>query len=94
MKILNTDGNNGPTLIKIFSCNNCKFLGGATVAFGGMPYKCYHDEIVKNTKSTFQLFSGDIGYDKITPEYCPFLFKKMMKEKLKEINKKLNGTNK
>ena len=74
MKILNSDGNNGPKLIKIFSCDNCKFLGSATVTFGGMPYKCYHDDIVKNTKSTYHLFSGDIGYDKITPEYCPFLY--------------------
>lgn len=90
MKILNVDGVDGPSLIKIFSCDNCKYLGNASVAFGGLPYKCYHNDIVKNYKSTLQMFNGDISYDKITPDYCPFLFKKMLKEKLEEINNNLN----
>lgn len=90
MKLLNPDSVDGPIMIKIFSCNNCRFLGQATSAFGGLPYKCYHNDVVKNYKSSQQLFNGDIGYDKITPDDCPLLFKKMLKEKLEEINNNLN----
>jgi hypothetical protein len=90
MKILNSDGIDGPILKKIFSCENCKYLGNATVGLGGLPYKCYHNDIISSFKSKYDMFSGDISSEKTTPYFCPFLFKKERLEKIKNINDENN----
>lgn len=76
---------NGPILIKVFSCNDCIYLKNATLRYSHTvrnPYSCYHDDIVMK-KNGPQLMLGNIGPDKITPDFCPFLFKRNRIEKLK-----------
>jgi len=88
---------NGPKIKKIFSCDGCEFLDLSTFGkysknsniqkmLSNTPYKCYHDNIVKNQNS-FDLMAGDINEYKITPTFCPFLMNKMRNEKLKELTK-------
>lgn len=73
----------GPILTRLFSCKECTHLKTAAIGYNTKkPYCCYHDEIIKN-KNGPQLMLGNIGSDKITPEFCPFLFKKTRVEKLK-----------
>ena len=40
---------------------------------------------MKETKANMNIMIGDIGPDKITPDFCPFIVKKLRNEKLKEI---------
>ena len=88
MTLLNINGTDGPVLKQIFTCDSCRYLSKS--AFGQYnkktPYKCYHDDIMKDTKSNMNIMIGDISADKITPEFCPFLVKKMRNEKLKELD--------
>ena len=82
---MNPDGKDGPTLISIFSCKDCKYLGKPVIgAYGGFPYKCYHDDMIRDKSSPY-LMTGNIGEDKITPSFCPFLLKKTRYEKLNEL---------
>jgi len=86
MTLLNIDGTDGPVLKQIFTCTDCKFLSKSTFGhYGKTPYKCYHDDIMKETKANMNIMIGDIGPDKITPDFCPFIVKKLRNEKLKEI---------
>jgi len=85
VKLLNINGDEGPTLKKFFTCDNCKFLGTSAISFSNEPYKCYHDDFIKQNLTTFKLMSGDINSDKITPSFCPFIISKIRKEKLKEL---------
>ncbi len=71
----------GPVLLRVFSCKDCINLKKAGIS-SKKPYSCYHEKIVMG-KSSPQLMLGDIGSDKITPEFCPFLFKRNRVEKLK-----------
>lgn len=74
---------NGPILIKVFSCKDCIYLKNSALGYGTKnPYSCYHEDIVMK-KNGPQLMLGNIGFDKITPEFCPFLFKRNRIEKLK-----------
>ena len=88
MRLLNINGDDGPILKKFFTCDNCKFLGNSAVSFSTNPYKCYYDDVLKKDLSSFKLMWGDIGENKITPLFCPFIIKKIRNEKLKEINEK------
>lgn len=81
---MNVNGNEGPTLIKIFSCSNCKYLSNKTLNNITFKYKCYHDDIIKNA-NRFDIMLGDVSYDKITPDFCPFLKSKIRSEKLKQL---------
>lgn len=83
---MNINGKNGPTLKKIFSCDNCKYLINITLnnITHKYQYKCYHDDIIKNN-NRFNIMMGDVSADKITPYFCPFLINKMRNEKLKEL---------
>jgi hypothetical protein len=84
---LNINGKDGPTLKQIFTCEGCKWLSNSVLGSmgGSKPFKCFHDETVTKYNSSFNLMSGDIGVEMITPEICPYLIKKMRTEKLKEI---------
>jgi len=73
----------GPILLKVFSCKDCEHLKNAALGYSTKkPYSCYHDKIIMG-KNSPQLMLGNIGSDKITPEFCPFLFKQNRIEKLK-----------
>ena len=73
----------GPLLIRVFTCKDCIYLKNSPISFNTKkPYSCYHDNIVM-LKNGPQLMLGNIGSDKITPEFCPFLFKRQRVEKLK-----------
>jgi hypothetical protein len=73
----------GPILLKIFSCKDCEHLKKASLGYSTKnPYSCYHNDIIMK-KNGPQIMLGDIGKDKITPEFCPFIFKKTRLEKLK-----------
>lgn len=89
MKNLNKDGINGPFLKELFSCEKCKYLSTSTLnqIDKHMPYKCTHDNIIKN-QNTYRLMTGDINNYKITPDFCPFLIKVTRKEKINKINEK------
>jgi hypothetical protein len=78
---------NGPTLIKVFTCEGCRYLSHNTLLGD---YKCYHDKIIKKDLTSYSLLVGDIKYDKITPAFCPFLLRKIRSEKIKKINDKYN----
>ena len=93
MKNLNENGNDGPTLIKIFSCEKCRFLGNAAIGLYFSPYKCLHNDVIKNNRTSFDLSKGDISKDKITPDFCPYIFKKERYEKLIELKKRNNDGN-
>jgi hypothetical protein len=82
--MLNPDGNDGPSVKSVFSCADCKYLGESVIAYGKKPYKCFHEETLKYSR-TINL-NGDISIDKITPSFCPLLMKKLRAQKLKEIN--------
>lgn len=87
MKWLNkNNGNNGPKIKRVFTCEKCKFLCEATVFSKYNPYKCFHNDIIKD-QASYNLMNGDIGSDKIAPEFCPYLAKKTRLEKLKRIEK-------
>jgi len=72
----------GPVLLRIFSCKDCEHLKKASIGLAKNPYSCYHNDIIMK-KNGPQIMLGDIGKDKITPEFCPFLFKRQRVEKLK-----------
>lgn len=74
----------GPILLKIFSCKNCEHLKKATLFINGSPYTCFHNNVIKGMNGV-QLISGRIGKDKVTPEFCPFLFIQERVEKLKSL---------
>jgi hypothetical protein len=77
---LNINGNDGPTLKKVFTCEDCKWLSKAS--FNG--FICLHSDLVLN-KTSFQLMLGSINNDKITPKNCPYLKQKERVEKLKQL---------
>ena len=81
---MNINGNDGPTLKKVFSCDGCKWLSNSVLG-GQKPFKCFHDELITKYNTSFNLMLGDIGNELITPEICPYLMKKMRAEKLKEL---------
>ena len=83
------EGIDGPSLIKIFSCENCRFLGKSTVVLNKLTYKCLHNDVIKSNMSTYSILTGNIGKEKITPYFCPYIFKKDRYEKLKQL-KELN----
>ena len=85
---MNPNGIDGPTLKKLFTCENCKWLSNSVLGglSGKKPFKCYHDSFVNGYNTSFDLMMGNIGEDLITPENCPYLIKKMREEKLKELN--------
>lgn len=74
----------GPVLLRVFSCKDCEHLKKATLFTNRTPYMCFHDNVIKEMNGV-QLVSGNIGKDKITPEFCPFLFKINRVEKLKSL---------
>lgn len=82
---MNINGNDGPTLKNVFTCKNCKFLINAVLG-SKKPYKCFNDDNIKNYHLGFSFMLGDIGDELITPDFCPFLIKKMRTEKLKELD--------
>lgn len=81
---MDSNGIEGPTLKKFFTCDGCKYLSNSTMGLGRKPYKCFHDNIIKNS-TRFNIMMGDIDEHKITPNFCPFLILKERKEKLKEL---------
>ena len=85
------DGSDGPTLIKVFSCEKCRFLGKAASPLSNLTYKCLHNEIMKNNKSKYSMILGNIGQEKITPDFCPYIFKKERYEKLIQLKEIDNG---
>ncbi len=73
----------GPTLKSFFTCIKCEYLITSIISdFGKYPYKCFHDDVIRKN---LNIIRGDIGSDKITPAFCPFLIKKLRTEKFKEI---------
>lgn len=83
-KRLTINGKEGPTLKHIFTCEECKWLGPAVFSgYGKHPFHCFSNELIQKYNSNFDLMKGDIGDEMITPEFCPYLIKKMRNEKLK-----------
>lgn len=75
------DGNNGPRMISVFTCDGCKYLSEKMAFYNtGKPYICTHDKKLK------RIPLGEIGIDKITPDDCPFIFNKTRNEKLNRIS--------
>ena len=84
---MNINGKEGPTLKKIFTCEDCKYLGKSVLgALGRRQYKCYYNKESGSVKD-LKLIDGDIDSSKVTPDFCPFLIKEMRFEKLNELNK-------
>lgn len=84
---MNINGNEGPTLKKIFTCEDCKYLGKSVLGLlGRKPHKCYYYDKESGTVRDLKLIDGDIDVSKITPDFCPFLLKMNRFEKLKEIS--------
>jgi len=84
---MNINGNEGPTLIKVFTCEGCKYLGNSVLGvIGRKQYRCYYNKEQKSSVKDFKLIDGDIDSSKITPEFCPLLLKKNRFEKLKKIS--------
>jgi len=78
--------NEGPSVKKFITCSGCIHLKDATFTdFGNKPYKCFHDDIIKNSITSYDIMKGDINANKITPSYCPFLVKKLRLEKIKNL---------
>lgn len=77
----------GPKIKKIFNCDGCKWLGHIHEEY--KKYSCLHPEVILQYKDDseviYKIFSGTINYDLKTPPFCPFLIKKLRKEKLKEL---------
>jgi len=88
MSLLNDNGDNGPKLMKKFSCENCIFLGNAAYHVRKQ-YKCFHPDSIKNDKTQFEIIAGNITSGKITPSFCPFIVKKYRLEKINEIESKI-----
>ena len=87
MTLLNINGTDGPVLKQIFTCDSCKYLSRSAFGYYGKnPYKCYHEDIMGAKINNINIMIGDIAIDKITPEFCPFLMKKMRNEKLKKLD--------
>ena len=85
---MNINGNEGPTLKKIFTCEDCKYLGKSVLGvLGRKQYKCYYCSKQTETIRDLKLIDGDIDSSKMTPEFCPFLLKKNRFEKLEELKK-------
>lgn len=82
---MNINGTDVPTLKKVFTCEGCKWIINAVIG-SNKPYKCFHDENIINYNKGYQYMLGDVGSELITPEFCPYLVKKLRTEKLKEIN--------
>jgi len=80
-------GNDGQKLKKIMSCDGCKYLSDSRILFGNYPYKCYQDDILKTKLNSYDLMNGDIEKSKTTPDFCPYLMKKLRNEKIKELKK-------
>ena len=83
---MNIKGKDGPVLKSYFTCENCKFLSEFSLTYGKYPYKCQHEDVLNYNKSNFQVIYGDIGTEKITPIFCPFLLRKQRFEKLNKID--------
>lgn len=84
---MNINGNDGPTLIKIFSCEHCKYLGKSILGeLGKKQYRCYYNSEQAKSVKDLKLIDGNIDSSKITPEFCPLLLKMNRFEKLKEIS--------
>ena len=75
----------GPVLLRVFSCKDCIHLKNSTLSSlynTKKPYTCYHNDMIIG-QSGLLLMLGNIGSDKITPKFCPFIFKQQRVEKLK-----------
>ncbi len=81
-------GNAGPKIKKIFSCEECKWLGNVHNEY--QKCSCLHPDIISKYKDDaefmYKIFSGTLNKDLSTPIFCPYLLKKMRYEKLKELN--------
>lgn len=83
---MNINGDEGPKLKYIFTCENCKYLGKSVLGkLGKFENRCFFYKNEDN--KLINLMDGNIGIEKITPDFCPFLIKKMRIEKLKELYK-------
>jgi len=93
---LNPNGIDGPTLKQIFICEGCKWLSMSILGSlsGTFPFKCFHNELLPGGRydNQFNLLKGDIGIELITPDWCPYLLKKIRTEKLKELNNEYRRT--
>jgi len=76
------NGNDGPSIKKTFSCENCKWLSETYTE----KYICFHPDNLSIDKiSIYDLFLGTIDKNLRTPTFCPYLIKKLRCEKLKEL---------
>ena len=82
---MNINRKDGPTLKNVFTCKDCKWLIRAVLG-STKPYKCFHDNNIKEYSNSFEYMLGDVGDELITPGICPYLIKRMRIEKLKNIN--------
>jgi len=81
--------NDGPTLKHFFTCDRCKYLTKVTSSsMMANNYRCFHDNVLSQEVSGYSFIIGNIPSSKITPSFCPFLMKKLRKEKLKKINER------
>jgi hypothetical protein len=83
---LNINGREGPILKKVFTCDGCKWFGDAALSVGRKKYRCNHYSVIHGKSTSFELMMANIDFERITPDFCPFLMLKMRNEKLKELN--------
>lgn len=74
--------NEGPKIKKTFVCEGCIWLSDISII--SKQYFCVHPQmtIIDNDWRIFNSIEENL----LTPFTCPFLLKRMRKEKLNEIN--------
>jgi len=84
------NGNTGPKIKKVFTCEGCKWLGDVNYEYEIQ--SCLHPDVISSYKDDseimYKIFSGNLKKDLTTPMFCPYLLKKMRLEKLKDINER------
>ena len=81
---MDINGNDGPTLVvtKKFYCTGCKWVTHAIL----LPNGCVCSDV--DWFGTMWGVNNQLPKDLETPFWCPFLLKKLRKEKLKELNER------
>lgn len=87
---MDINGNIGPKIKKIFSCEGCKWLGDIIMnPREYQKYSCLHPDVISKYSEVdfmYKVFSSTLNEDLSTPMFCPYILKKMRLEKLKKLD--------
>jgi hypothetical protein len=87
---LDIDGNAGPKIKKIFTCEGCEYLSSYPYGDNYIKRSCLHPDVLSkyggDSQIMMRVFVGNIDSNLTTPMFCPYLIKKLRYEKIKEIN--------